>query len=181
MEEPDVAMQNVGVCIRFLSHKGVKTSTTCLFMVVMKNAQFSLSWDSVSLKNIKNRTDWLTCFMTKKSPVPTPSLHQEWFGHNGAKDCCPSHTFWNLPPPTKKISKTPSSATYYNWLCTVIKCITKMPSWKTSILLIAEGFYFFLQIHRHPLTYNIMFTIFCTRIEFFCKRQCKLSAWTRVI
>jgi hypothetical protein len=57
MEEPDVAMQNAGVCIRYLSHKRVKTSTTCLFIVVMKNAQFFLSWDSVSLKNIKDRTD----------------------------------------------------------------------------------------------------------------------------
>ncbi len=178
MEEPDVAMQNAGVCIRYLSHKGVKTSPTCLFIVVMKNAQFFLSGDSVSLKNIKDGTDWLASWSqqaTKKPPVPTPSLHEEWLGHNGAKHCCPSHTFWNLPPPTKKSLKTPSSATYYNWLCTVIKCITKMPSWKTNILLITKGFYFFLQIHRHPLTY-IMFTILCTRIEFFCRRQCKLSA-----
>lgn len=57
MEEPDVAMQNAGVCIRYLSHKGVKTSPTCLFIVVMKNAQFFLSGDSVSLKNIKDGTD----------------------------------------------------------------------------------------------------------------------------
>jgi hypothetical protein len=102
--EPDVAMQNAGVCIRYLSHKGVKTSTS-LFILVMKDAQFFHSWDSVSLKNIKDRTDGLASWSqqaTKKPPVPTPSLRQEWLGHNGAKHCCPSHTFWNLPPPTRK-------------------------------------------------------------------------------
>jgi hypothetical protein len=126
--------------------------------VVMKNAQFFLSWDSVSLKNIKDRTDWLASWSqqaTKKPPVPTPSLHEEWLGHNGAKHCCPSHTFWNVPPPTKKNLKTPSSATYYNWLCTVIKCITKMPSWKTNIVLITQkasiSFFRFTSILSHIL------------------------------
>jgi hypothetical protein len=32
-----------------------------------------------------------------------------------------------------------------------------MPSWKTNILLITKSFYFFLQIHRHPLTYILCF------------------------